>query len=179
MESIYIAQGDLKMNHKIQIVDVLEEQKSVLKQMIELYEYDFSEFNDQDLNEHGYYGYKYFDHYWTEEDRHPFFILVGGKYAGFVLVNSHCYIKQSGQAKSIAEFFVMRKYRRGGIGKQAAKMIFDKFKGDWEVLQHGNNEASQYFWVNVIDEYTQGEYSVVDVETEFWKGKGITFNNYT
>ncbi len=34
----------------------------------------------------GLYDYMYLDHYWTEEGRHPFFIRVDGKLAGFALV---------------------------------------------------------------------------------------------
>ena len=36
---------------------ILYEQKSVLIQMLELYQYDFSEFSDDDINEYGYFGY--------------------------------------------------------------------------------------------------------------------------
>lgn len=52
---------------------ILYEQKSVLIQMLELYQYDFSEFSDDDINEYGYFGYAHIDDYWNEEGRHPFF----------------------------------------------------------------------------------------------------------
>lgn len=68
---------------KIEVIEVDEKQKSILAHLIELYEYDFSEFNDRDVNEFGLYGYKYLDHYWTDTDRHPFFVVVDGSYAGF------------------------------------------------------------------------------------------------
>ena len=163
------------MNYFIEVVEVEESQKSILRQLIELYEYDFSEFNDADLNEHGFYGYKYFDHYWTEEKRQAYFVKVDGQYAGFVLVNGHCYIVQDDNTRSISEFFIMRKYRRKGIGERVANLVFDKHAGKWEVLQHGNNAASQLFWRNTIHQYTHGNYNEHDVTTEHWIGKGITF----
>ncbi|WP_020619417.1 GNAT family N-acetyltransferase [Paenibacillus daejeonensis] len=161
----------------IQVIEVQEEQKPVLRQLIELYEYDFSEFNDRDVNAFGRYEYRYLDHYWTDEGRYPFFVLVDGAYGGFLLVNSHCYLQKSGSSKSIAEFFIMRKYRKQGIGGAVAAIVFDKFKGDWEVLQHGDNVPSQIFWQKVIAAYTSGSYQLSTVETESWVGQGYTFNN--
>ena len=162
---------------EIEIEKVTEENKSVLRQLIELYEYDFSQYTQNDVNEHGFFGYKYFDHYWTEKDRYPFFIKIGGKLAGFVLVNQHCYISKDPTTKSIAEFFVMRKYRRKNAGKDVAKQIFNIFPGKWEVLQHGENEISKMFWINVISEYTNGEYEIQTAKTESWTGQGILFDN--
>jgi len=40
----------------ISIEPILIEQKSVFIQMMELYNYDFSEFSDDDINEYGYFG---------------------------------------------------------------------------------------------------------------------------
>jgi len=160
----------------VEIVEVMQEQKPILRQLIELYEYDFSAFNDADLNAYGYYGYKYLDHYWTEENRQAYFVKVNGHYAGFVLVNAHCYLIQD-DARSIAEFFIMRKYRRKGIGRAVAGLVFDTHKGNWEVLQHGNNEVSKQFWESTIHAYTNGNCQVQRVKTERWEGQGIVFRN--
>lgn len=48
-------------------------QKSVLRQLMELYKYDFSEYELDDVNEQGYYDYAYLDHYWTEDGRYAFY----------------------------------------------------------------------------------------------------------
>jgi len=164
------------MQH-IEVIRVEEDQKSVLRQLIELYEYDFSEFNGRDVNNCGLYDYKYLDHYWTESGRDPFFVMVNNRYAGFVLVGNHCYLHEAAQARTIAEFFIMRKYRRNGVGKEVAGRIFDMFKGNWEVLQHGDNEPSKLFWKRVIEEYTGGRFKLLNVKTEKWEGQGYIFNN--
>jgi predicted acetyltransferase len=161
----------------VQLVPVELEHKSVLRQLLELYAYDFSEYDDADVNEHGLYGYKYLDHYWTEPDRHPFFIVVDGHLAGLVLVYSARYVVQEPGAKSIAEFFVMRKYRRKGVGRAAATQAFAMFPGQWEVLQYGGNAPSYRFWEKVIDAYTGGRYDKGPVTTEKWQGQAITFDN--
>lgn len=35
--------------------------------MMELYNYDFSVFSDDDINEYGYFGYSRIDDYWNEK----------------------------------------------------------------------------------------------------------------
>ncbi|MBU1662408.1 MAG: GNAT family N-acetyltransferase [Chloroflexi bacterium] len=162
---------------EIELIEVKETDKSVLRQLIELYAYDFSEYDQADVNEHGFYGYKYFDHYWTEEARHPFFIKVDEKLAGFVLINDYCYVLKDIGAKSIAEFFVMRKYRRKGVGRAVAFQVFDKFPGKWEVIQHEDNEPSKHFWETLIGEYTTENFKIEEVETELWKGQALVFDN--
>ncbi|MEW8994330.1 hypothetical protein [Clostridium sp.] len=63
---------------------------------------------------------------------------------------------------SLAEFFVLYKYRRCGIGKFAAIKVFDMFHGKWQLKRHPKNIASVYFWDNVVSEYTKGKYRLVE-----------------
>jgi predicted acetyltransferase len=162
---------------EIALIEVDESEKSVLRQLLELYSYDFSEFEDADVNDHGLYGYKYLDHYWTENTRYPFFIRVNGKLAGFVLISEHTYTVDQSEAKSVTEFFVMRKYRRKGIGKSVAFQVFEKFPGKWEVIQHGHNAPSKLFWEKTIGEYCGGNYRKAPVKTEDWEGQALLFDN--
>ncbi len=159
----------------ISIEPILIEQKSVFIQMMELYNYDFSEFSDDDINEYGYFGYPRIDDYWNEEGRYPFFIRVDGKLAGLVLVRSCSEHNNLSNPHNIAEFFVMKKYRRKGVGKVASMKIFDMFPGGWEISQWQNNLPAQNFWKQIINEYTNGKY---DTFTAIEKGEvGFTFYN--
>src|SRR4051812_41751040 len=115
----------------IEIVAASMEDKPLIQRMMELYLYDFSPLENSDLNAHGYFDYPYLDHYWVEPGRYPFVVRVKGKLAGFVLVNQHTYLP--GNEWSMAEFFILRRYRRQGIGKHVAWNIFDRFGGKWEV----------------------------------------------
>lgn len=161
----------------VELVQVKQSEKSILRQLMELYAYDFSQYDQADVNEHGFYGYNYLDHYWTEENRHPFFIKVDGNLAGLVLVSYFTYALKDNSAMSISEFFIMRRYRRKGIGKIAAFEVFDQFPGRWEVNQHGDNGPSKLFWEKIISEYTHGAYKIQPVTTEDWTGQAITFDN--
>jgi len=166
-----------EVNMRIELVEVKETEKSVLRRLMELYAYDFSEYDNEDVNEHGLYSYRYFDHYWTDDTRHPLFIRVDGRLAGFVMINEYCDVVKEPGARTMAEFFVMRKYRRKGIGKAVAVQVFDRFPGKWEVIQHGNNKPSQLFWEEVIREYTSGKYRQEKAVTESWEGIALIFDN--
>ena len=159
----------------ITIEPILIEQKSVFVQMMELYNYDFSEFSDDDINEYGYFGYARIDDYWNEEGRYPFFIRVDGKLAGLVLVRSCCEHNDLPNPHNIAEFFVMKKYRHKGVGKVASMKVFDMFSGSWEISQWKNNVSAQSFWEKVINEYTNGKYNTfIATEKDV---VGFTFDN--
>ena len=148
-------------------------EKNVLARMMELYQYDFSEFTGDDLNEDGCFGYRYLDAYWKEEGRFPFFIRIDRQLAGFVLVRSCSEYNDLADPHNIAEFFVMKKYRRSGIGKAAAAKIFDMFPGGWEIAYLNHNEPARRFWKHVIEEYTKGVYGYFSVEEK----SGFVFDN--
>ena len=54
--------------------------------MMQLYQYDFSEFEGNDLDDHGLFSNKYLDHYWVGENGTPLIVRADGKLAGFVIV---------------------------------------------------------------------------------------------
>lgn len=119
--------------------------KPVLRRLLELYSHDFSEFTGNDISEFGEFGYRYLDHYWTDgEDRHAFFIRADGRLAGFAMV------RRIEVEWSMAEFFVLRKYRRAGVGSAAAITVFRRFPGRWFVHQLTANTPAQAFWRRVI-----------------------------
>lgn len=154
------------MNVMIQEVSI--EQKTVLSNLLELYIYDFTEFGPYDVGSDGLYGYKNLDSYWTEEGRHPFLFYVDGKIAGFVLIRRYFVDTLDDYTYSIAEFFVMKKYRGQGVGKKVAFHMFHMFPGLWEVAQMNNNITAQIFWRSVINEFTQGNFE--EIQKENWNG---------
>ena len=149
--------------------------KPLLQRLVELYQYDFSEIQGGDLDQHGCFGYLYLDNYWVDADRYPFLVRVNGKLAGFVLVNRLTYWIDN--QLSLAEFFILRKYRRQGIGKVVAFQVFDKFHGKWEIRETAANVSAQCFWRKVVAEYTAGQYIDILFDDEKWKGPAQFFNN--
>lgn len=150
-------------------------EKVLLIRLMELYLYDFSEFSQDDINEYGYYGYDHIDDYWNEEGRFPYLIRVDGKIAGFALICPHCRDRKEEDARCIGEFFVMRKYRRMGVGKRAAMQLFDLHRGCWEVCYWKSNVPAGVFWKNVVEAYTNGQYRTCG--TEHSHEMGFIFEN--
>ena len=102
---------------EVEVVEALDDDRTVVRRLLQLYHYDFSEFDGGDVNPHGEYLHRYFDEYWTDSDRKAFLFRVEGALAGLALVFT-------GEPHDIAEFFVMRKYRGRGVGAQAAASLF-------------------------------------------------------
>ena len=145
---------------KKELKRVSVEEKEILKNLLEKYEYEFSQWDNRDVNKLGLYGYDYLDCYWTEENRNAYFIRVDGNLAGFALVND--YIEGNEEADyAIGEFFVLHKYRHYGVGKFAAIKIFDMYNGKWQLKVHPKNIGSVHFWDKVISEYTKGNYRYI------------------
>ncbi|MEL7120482.1 MAG: GNAT family N-acetyltransferase [Bacteroidota bacterium] len=161
----------------VEVVKAEKEHKTVLRQLLELYCYDTSEYIPVDVNEHGMYEYQYQDVYWQEPERHPYFIKVDGKYAGFVLVNKVFRIIDDPAGHAIAEFFVMRKYRLQGVGALVAKVVFELHPGPWEASQILKNTGAIAFWEKVIDQYTKGQFSKHYLETNGLKNQVLIFKN--
>jgi len=146
----------------IEIVKVEAEDKEILKNLLEKYDYEFSQWDKRDVNKLGLFGYDYLDYYWTEKNRWAFIIKVDDKLAGFVMVNDYPEVDDTETDYTIAEFFVMYKYRRLGIGQYVAYKVFDMFHGKWQLKRHPKNVSSVHFWNKVVAEYTKGNYRLVE-----------------
>lgn len=144
----------------IDLVPVAAEDKEILRNLIEKYLYEFSQYELCDVNKLGLYDYPYLDNYWTEDSRWAFFIKVDNQLAGFAMVNNFPEAPEPTDY-SLAEFFVMYKYRRAGVGRHAAKEVFDRFHGRWQLKRHPHNLPSVHFWDRVVDEYTHGHFRLV------------------
>jgi predicted acetyltransferase len=138
-----------------------------IQRMLELYQHDLSDIWDQDLDSHGEYGYA-LDRYWDTEGFHAFVATAQGKYAGFALVNQAVRVGTEGYWMD--QFFVLKKYRRQGVGKLLATATLGALPGRWEVGQMPRNLAAQAFWRRIIGEYTAGKFKEHDVRSGWWQG---------
>lgn len=149
--------------------------KPALENLMHLYLYDFSEYTHEDVDDRGRFTDEYLPRYWSEPERHPFLVTVDGKYAGFVLVRQLSGPGELPVTHSIAEFFILRRYRKQGLGRWAAGQIFDRFPGLWVVEEMRENLPAQAFWRRVIAEYTKGNYR--ETTRPDWDGPVQEFEN--
>lgn len=71
---------------KVELQLVKLEEREILSNLLEKYDYEFSQYDNRDVNKLGLYGYQYLDYYWTEKNRWAYFIVVDGNLGGFVMV---------------------------------------------------------------------------------------------
>lgn len=148
---------------------------ATLANLLQLYLHDFTEFDGHDADDSGRFAYGDLAPYWTESDRRAFLIRADGRLAGFALVDRDAPLSGPGACWSIAEFFVMRKYRRLGVGGRAAAEVFRRFPGRWEVSQIAANLPAQVFWRAAIARATGGRYAETFVEGDGWRGPVQSF----
>jgi predicted acetyltransferase len=148
--------------------------RPVLARLLELYQYDMSEVWPQDLNIHGEYGFAV-DRYLRNPLLRAYLFLVDGRYAGFGLVDPD--VSLPGNQHWMGQFFVMKRYRRLGVGRLGARHMFERHRGRWEVGQMPLNFAAQDFWRRVIAEYTGGNYVEHELHDERWDGFLQCFDN--
>ena len=139
-----------KLPAHIAVISARPEQESILANLLELYVHDFSEFHDLDVGADGRFGYGNLPLYWADPGRHPFLVRVHGKLAGLVLVKRGSEISGNETVWDMAEFFVLRGYRRRGIGTQIAHEVWRRFPGLWEVRVMQSNAPARDFWAHAI-----------------------------
>ena len=150
-------------------------EKPTLSNLMQLYLYDFSALDGADVDACGCFSYAHLDAYWTTTDHHPFLIHVAGCLAGFALINRYSRLHEPFDGHAVAEFFILRKYRRMGAGRVAAIQLFDRFPGRWEVASLATNIPAQSFWRSTIDAYTEGRYQEIWLQNDHWRGPVQSF----
>jgi predicted acetyltransferase len=138
----------------IELIPAAAEQEPILANLLELYAHDFSEFHNLEIGDDGRFGYKFLPLYWSDPDRHPFLVKTDGHLAGLILVKRGPAVLGIHAVRDIAEFFVLRAYRRRGIGTQMAHEIWRRFPGAWEVRVMQANVAANDFWSHAISKFS-------------------------
>lgn len=156
-------------------------EKPVLANLMQLYIHDFSEHwsgtpNGELQHDGRFAEYPHLDSYWSDPARVPLLIRQGGALIGFALINDHAH---SGRpvARNMAEFFIVRKHRRGGAGMAAAQAIFSRWPGTWEAAVARRNVAALAFWRKAIAGHPLvSAIEEEDISTPDWNGPVIRFH---
>ena len=145
----------------VEILQVKEKDRIVVENLARLYTYDISEFaravsdgykcSEEGLFEGGCGGY------FESLTCQIFLVRVDNELAGFAIIellDQGCSIDYT-----VSEFFILRAFRGKGIGKYVAHALFNRFKGNWDVMVWIGNSPAVAFWGNVIEDYTSGNWS--------------------
>jgi predicted acetyltransferase len=161
---------------RIEVIPATLEQAPIVANLFELYAHDFSEIVPLVLGPDGRFASANgisLPLYWTEPDRLPFLVRVDGELAGLVFVRSGSQLTGDRAVWDMAEFFIMRGYRRRGVGSSIAHIVWQMFPGPWEIRVRESNPAAFGFWQCAIAAFLGTPVDSVNAkfvptETELW-----------
>lgn len=135
----------------MQIVKVETNQRLILKHLITLFLHDLSEFNpDQEFNqENGLFEFDEFEWFFEKNGLSPYFIIFDNNIVGFILIQSDPFTNPDRYDYLVNSFFILKKFRRRGLGKQAAHQLFQQLPGRYVIGQLSNNDPAIAFWRSV------------------------------
>jgi len=116
--------------------------KPIIASLLQLYLYDMTEFMPFTIGVDGRFEYGFLDRFW----RHPYLILSASEIAGFALIVDECPLTGRSPCWFMAKFFVLRAYRKRGIGKAVLDMVLIAHPGPWHIAVPLANRAAQAFW---------------------------------
>lgn len=159
------------MAFDVVLIPATEGDAPMLARLLQLYAYDFSEFMQLDVGDDGCFtGGTPLASCWSEPWRHAYAIRADTQLAGFCILDERSRLTGATTTCDVAEFFVMRRYRRHGVGLRAAHLAFDRFRRPWEVRQTHTNIAAIEFWRHAIGRYTSGAFTETVIDDARWHG---------
>jgi predicted acetyltransferase len=128
----------------------------LLRNLFEHYCYDMSEWFDLDTGADGSYAYDTAS-VWGKEHE-AYLAKIGTSIAGFVLIGSGADWLGDIGVQDVHEFFVMRKFRRRGVGQRMVTLLWNEHPGEWLVRVLEANAPALAFWRTAISDYSLGSY---------------------
>lgn len=144
---------------EIELVLVRDQHYEVMQNLSRLYTYDLSDIavrlNGYQCDEKGQYSESVRE-YFEDPNFDCYLLKVKEEWAGFAVVKKKIQIESldhESQMSQMAEFFIVRKFRRKGVATVAVFRIFDTYPGKWVVDVWPENRAACSFWSSAISKY--------------------------
>ena len=149
------------LSRAVSLDQATEADSVLLANLLELYIHDMSEvFPHVELGPDGRFGYRRLPLYWSEpERRFAFLIRCDERIGGFILVTRGSPAVSDPNVLDVAEFFVVRQYRRAGVGRQAAFLVWDRLPGKWIVRVLEGNRGALAFWRDTVAGFSGGVFT--------------------
>ncbi|MDE1164942.1 MAG: GNAT family N-acetyltransferase [Pseudomonas sp.] len=136
----------------IECVPTGPEHLSLIRNLYQFYAYESSDWEQEDVEVDGrfYIHDEHLARYWQDAGWSAQLLLVDGFIAGFLLIEKS---ELAGiDALELADLFILKKYRRQGIGRALARQVLLGGQGDWLVRFYAQDEPARLFWRAVLDD---------------------------
>lgn len=155
---------------KFELEKVRKDEKEILKNLLEFYQYDFNIFYNADLNKNGRFEFIDTDEYFKDTENKALFIRVNGKYAGFILVSNNTVYANKG--KCIEEFWIMPKYRKGMFAFDVLREVFNQIQTKIEFIVLKKNKR----WLKSLNYWVEKNYRIEKkVDIKKWDEDFVSF----
>jgi predicted acetyltransferase len=128
----------------------------ILRNLFEHYLHDMAEWFEIDTKPDGSYSYDTSQIWKNGYD--AYLAKAGDSLTGFALVGSAAEWLGDIGAHDVHEFFVLRRFRRSGVGKRMATLLWNERPGQWLVRVLESNEPAVLFWRATISSHSRGSY---------------------
>ncbi|WP_370686615.1 GNAT family N-acetyltransferase [Pseudomonas citronellolis] len=128
------------------------EHSELIRNLYQFYAYESSDWEQEDVEADGrfYIHEEHLARYWQAPQWSAELVLVDGFIAGFVLIERS---ELPGiDALELADLFILKKYRRQGIGRAVATQVLTRGEGAWLVHFYRQDETARAFWQAVLAE---------------------------
>jgi|SRR5450432_17459 len=140
------------MTPEVRIFKIGRESESVLRNLFQHYLRDMAAwFDEVEANSDGGYSYD-FSTIWESYD--VYLAKAGDAVAGFALIGWAGEFLEGEEGRDVHEFFVLRGFRREGMGRAMATHLWNAYRGEWLVRVLEANAPGLAFWRAAIGSFT-------------------------
>jgi predicted acetyltransferase len=136
----------------IQLIPASPEQLPLIGNLYQFYAYESSDWEQEDVEIDGrfYVHQEYLQLYWQRPDWSAQLILLDGFIAGFLLIERS---EIPGvHALEFADLFILKKYRRQGIGRALVEQVIIASQQPWVVSCYRQDPLAVPFWQTLLSE---------------------------
>ena len=135
----------------VELIQTGPEEAELIRNLYQYYAYESSDWEQEDVEADGrfYIHDEHLARYWQDPQWSANLLLVDGYIAGFLLIEGS---ELPGiDALELADLFILKRYRRKGIGRAIASQVLCSGEANWLVRFYDQDEVSQAFWRTVLD----------------------------
>lgn len=135
----------------VELIQTGPEEAELIRNLYQYYAYESSDWEQEDVEGDGrfYIHDEHLARYWQDPQWSANLLLVDGFIAGFLLIEGS---ELPGiDALELADLFILKRYRRKGIGRAIATQVLCSGTSNWLVRFYDQDEVSQAFWRTVLD----------------------------